>query len=118
MGRDGWTGPSELVSSLHFEVTISPFMDTPSFLQNLPPDFWFKTTIFAIGVALAVLAYRIYMSSNKIYLTIVVGVIVAVIFFNWVYNRTEPKWLTPVVDKLAHFFPTKDYAKQEAGGLK
>jgi multisubunit Na+/H+ antiporter MnhB subunit len=93
-------------------------MDIQSLLKSLPPDFWFKTTIFAIGVALAVLAYRIYRGSNKIYLTIVVGVIVAVIFFNWVYNRTEPKWMTPMVDKLAHFFPTKDYAKQEAGNIK
>lgn len=93
-------------------------MDIQSVLKNLPPDFWFKTTIFAIGVALAVLAYRIYRNSNKILFSIFVAVVMAVIFFNWVYNRTEPKWLTPVVDRLAHFFPTKDYAKPEAGNMK
>ncbi|HUG12287.1 MAG TPA: hypothetical protein VMM36_14815 [Opitutaceae bacterium] len=93
-------------------------MDIESFLKNLPPDFLFKTTIFAICVMLAVLAYRIYKNSNRLLLGIFVSVVIAVVFFNWVYNRTEPKWLTPVVDKLAHFFPTKDYAKQEAGGLK
>lgn len=93
-------------------------MDIQSFLKDLPPDFVFKTTIFVIGVLLAVLAYRIYRNSNRLLLGIFVSVVMAVIFFNWVYNRTEPKWLTPVVDKLAHFFPTKDYAKQEAGGIK
>lgn len=90
-------------------------MDTQSILQNLPPDFWFKTTIFAVFVAVAVLAVRIYQRSNKLLLTIVIFVVMAVVFFNWVYNRTEPKWLTPAVDKLAHFFPTKDYARKEAG---
>lgn len=90
-------------------------MDIQSVLKNLPPDFWFKTTLFAICVALAVLAYRIYRGSNKILFSIFVAVVMGVIFFNWVYNRTEPKWLTPVVDKLAHFFPTKDFTRQEAG---
>lgn len=85
-----------------------------SILKDLPPDFWFKTGVFLLAVAVIVLAVRIYNKSNKILLTIAIGTVMAVIFFSWVYNRTEPKWLTPVVDKLAHFFPTKDYAKQEA----
>jgi multisubunit Na+/H+ antiporter MnhB subunit len=93
-------------------------MDIQSFFKDLPPDFLFKTTIFAVGVLLAVLAYRIYRNSNRLLLGMFVSVVIAVVFFNWVYNRTEPKWLTPFVDKLALFMPTKDYAKQEAGGIK
>lgn len=90
-------------------------MDAPSFIKNLPPDFWFKTTVFAIGVALLVLAYRIYQKSNKILLTIFIAGLTAVIFFSWVYNGTEPKWMTPFVQKISVFFPTKEYARKEAG---
>ena len=93
-------------------------MDMQSINSHLPPDFWFKTGVFLVMVLVCILAYRIYQKSNKIYLTIVIFVISMVIFFNWVYNRTEPKWLTPVVDKLANFFPTKDYMKPEAGNMK
>ena len=93
-------------------------MDMQSINSHLPPDFWFKTGVFLVLVLVAILAVRIYQKSNKIYLTIVLGVIGMVIFFNWVYNRSEPKWLTPVVDKLAEFMPTKDYAKPDAANMK
>jgi len=36
----------------------------------------------------------------------VVFVFLGLIFFNWVYHRTEPKFLSPVVDRIAPFFPT------------
>jgi len=29
-----------------------------------------------------------------------------VVFFSWVYNRNEPKFLTPIVEKIAPFFPS------------
>jgi hypothetical protein len=35
-----------------------------------------------------------------------------VLFLTMVYYRSEPPFLTPVVEKLTHFFPTK--SKQEA----
>ena len=28
------------------------------------------------------------------------------IFFNWIYHRTEPKFLTPLVNRIAPFFPS------------
>ena len=93
-------------------------MDLKSITAHLPPEFWFKTGIFLVIVLVLVLGWRAYQKANKIYLAIMVAVVSAVIFFNWVYNRTEPAWLTPVVDKLANFFPTKDYVKPEAGNVK
>jgi hypothetical protein len=27
-------------------------------------------------------------------------------WFNWIYHRTEPKFLTPLVDRIAPFFPS------------
>lgn len=55
-------------------------MDLQAIYQNLPPDFWFKTTIFAIIVAVIVLAVRIYIKSNKILLSIVIFAVVEGIF--------------------------------------
>ncbi len=43
---------------------------------------------------------------NKIWLTIIVAVVLAMVGFNWIYSRNEPKFLTPFVDKLAPFFPS------------
>jgi len=90
-------------------------MDIQSILHNLPPDFWFKTGVFLVFVLVLVLAYRIYHKSNKIFFSIVMAVVFAVIFFNWVYNRTEPAWMTPVIEKMAKIFPTKDYYRKESG---
>lgn len=43
---------------------------------------------------------------NKYVLLAIVVVTVAVLGFNWVYQRNEPKFLTPVIDIIAPFFPS------------
>jgi len=35
-----------------------------------------------------------------------VGLGGGLLFFNWIYHRSEPKFLTPFVDRIAPFFPT------------
>ena len=35
-----------------------------------------------------------------------VFVVVSIVFFSWIYNRNEPKWMTPVIEKIAPFFPS------------
>jgi hypothetical protein len=34
-------------------------------------------------------------------------VVVSSLGFNWVYERNEPKFMTPFVEKIAPFFPSK-----------
>jgi hypothetical protein len=36
----------------------------------------------------------------------VIFVVGTVVFFSWVYNRNEPKFLTPIIEKIAPFFPS------------
>jgi hypothetical protein len=75
-------------------------------LQTLPPSVWLKV---GIGVAIfvaAIFLFRRIMKMNKIIAGILVFVGGSVLFFNWVYNRTEPKFLTPIVEKIAPFFPS------------
>jgi len=75
-------------------------------LQTLPRDTWVK-----IGIAVAVFVggiflFRRIMKMNKIIAGIIVFVGGTVVFFSWVYNRNEPKFLTPIVEKIAPFFPS------------
>jgi MFS superfamily sulfate permease-like transporter len=75
-------------------------------LKTLPPDVWLK---IGIGVAVfiaAIFLFRKVMKMNKIIGGIIVFVVGSVVFFSWVYNRNEPKFLTPIVEKIAPFFPS------------
>jgi glucan phosphoethanolaminetransferase (alkaline phosphatase superfamily) len=74
--------------------------------QSLKPEVWLKIGI-AIAVFVAViLIYRRLMKVNKVVAGVVIFVVFTVVFFSWVYNRNEPKFLTPVVEKIAPFFPS------------
>ena len=74
--------------------------------QSLKPEVWLKIGI-AIAVFVAVvLIYRRLMKVNKVVAGVVIFVVVTVVFFSWVYNRNEPKFLTPIVEKIAPFFPS------------
>ena len=84
-------------------------------LKTLPPDVWLK---IGIGVAVfiaAIFLFRRIMKMNKIIGGIIVFVVFTVVFFSWVYNRNEPKFLTPIVEKIAPFFPSAGaYANKQA----
>jgi hypothetical protein len=75
-------------------------------VKTLPPDVWLKIGIAVVAFILVVLIFRRVMKMNKIVGSIIVAVVGSIVFFNWVYNRNEPKFLTPVVDKIAPFFPS------------
>ena len=74
--------------------------------QSLKPEVWLKIGI-AIAVFVAViLIYRRLMKVNKVVAGVILFVVFTVVFFSWVYNRNEPKFLTPVIEKIAPFFPS------------
>ena len=75
-------------------------------IQTLPPAIWAKIGIAIVAFILVIFLFRRVMKMNKIIGAIVVFVVFTVVFFNWVYNRSEPKFLTPIVDRIAPFFPS------------
>ena len=85
--------------------------------EKLPPDFLMKTGLFLLVVIVIVIAVKIYQGSNKIMLSIFLCAVVGVIFFSWVYNRNEPAFLTPIIEPLSQFFPTKDYEKKDVSDI-
>ena len=75
-------------------------------LQNVPPTTWMKVGIGLAAVVLVVLVFQHVLKMNKIIMGVIVFVVGTIVFFSWVYNRNEPKWATPIVEKIAPFFPS------------
>ena len=75
-------------------------------LKTLPPDVWLKIGIGVAVFVAAIFLFRKVMKMNKIIGGIIAFVVCSVVFFSWVYNRNEPKFLTPIVEKIAPFFPS------------
>jgi len=83
-------------------------------LKAVPPKFWWTLVAFILGFFVAVWLLKKLLRVNKVFLFLGVFVVSGVTFISWVYNRNEPAFLTPFVDQLAQFLPTKDaYAKSE-----
>jgi glucan phosphoethanolaminetransferase (alkaline phosphatase superfamily) len=74
--------------------------------QTLPPSVWLKIGIAVAALVIAVIVFRKVMRMNKVIAGIVVFVVGTVVFFSWVYNRNEPKFLTPLMNRIAPFFPS------------
>jgi len=85
--------------------------------EKLPPDFLMKTGLFLLVVLVIVIAVKIYQGSNKIMLSIFLCAVFGIFFFSWIYNRNEPAFLTPIIEPISQFFPTKDYEKKDVSDL-
>jgi hypothetical protein len=75
-------------------------------MQTLKPEVWLKIGIAVVAFVVVIVLFRRIMRMNKIIAGVVVFVVCTVVFFSWVYNRNEPKFLTPIVNKIAPFFPS------------
>jgi apolipoprotein N-acyltransferase len=76
-------------------------------LKQVPPEFWLKLGLAILAVVVVVIALRKLAQVNKVVLGVVVFVGLTIVGFNWIYERNEPAWATPVVEVLAEFFPSK-----------
>jgi MFS superfamily sulfate permease-like transporter len=75
-------------------------------MKTLPPDIWLKIVIGIAALLIGIMVFRQVMKMNKIIGGIILFVVGTVVFFSWVYNRNEPKFMTPIVEKIAPFFPS------------
>lgn len=88
-------------------------------IKTLPPAIWMKIAIAIAAFVLTIFLFRRVMKMNKIIASVVVFVVVTVVFFSWVYNRNEPKFMTPLVEKIAPFFPSAgSYASKQQSAPK
>jgi len=75
-------------------------------MKTLPPDTWLKIGVTIGVIVIGILVLRHVLKMNKIIASILMFVVFSVVFFSWVYNRNEPKFLTPIVERIAPFFPS------------
>ena len=69
---------------------------------------------FIAGFVVVVFILRRVLKMNKLIAGIIFVVGGSILFFSWIYNRNEPKFLTPLVDRLAPFFPSAgSYASKQ-----
>jgi len=83
-------------------------------IQRLPVQFWLKAALVIVAFIVGVLVLKKIAGMNKAILGAILLIVTTVIGFNWIYERNEPAWATPVVEKLANFFPSKgSYATKQ-----
>ena len=88
-------------------------------LKEVPPSFWLKV-LLGVGIFVgAFIILRKVAAMNKVVLAVIVFIVVIVGGVNWIYERNEPAMLTPFINKIAPFFPSKgSYGGKQQGGPK
>lgn len=76
-------------------------------LRSVPKQTWINIIICVLAVVIIVRLWRALKSFNEFAPYIVAVIAAFLISFYWIYERSEPSFLTPVVDKIAPFFPSK-----------
>ncbi len=87
-------------------------------LKKVPPMTWLKIAAVLAGFVVAIVILRKLARLNKVLLAVIVFVTVVIIGFSWVYERNEPAFLTPLVDQIAPFLPSKGSYGKQAGGAR
>ena len=75
-------------------------------LNEVPRQVWLNIGLGVLIFIAGFMVLRAVAQMNKIILCILVFVVMTLVGFNWVYSRNEPAFLTPVVEKIAPFFPS------------
>ncbi len=89
---------------LHLAAQTAPVWEP---LLRVPKQTWINLGICIVAIVVIVRVWRVLKNFNELVPYIAAAFAAFVILFYWVYERTEPKFLTPFVEQLTHFFPTK-----------
>lgn len=76
-------------------------------LHDVPAGFWVKVLIGIAAFFAGIFVLQKIAHMNKIILVIIIAMIVSIVGFQWIYERNEPQMLTPAIDVIAQFFPSK-----------
>lgn len=76
-------------------------------LQAVPPRFWINAAIFIVGGWVAIMLIRHAAQMNRLVLAMIIFIMLTTVAFQWIYERNEPRFLTPYINIIAPFFPSK-----------
>lgn len=82
-------------------------LSTVEKLRQVPRQFWFNAVLVVLCFVLIVLFIQKMRQMNKIFMFFILALILALLGVNWIYERNEPAFLTPAIDKIAPFLPSK-----------
>jgi hypothetical protein len=78
----------------------------------VPRDTWINLALCIVAVVVVVRMWRALRSWNEYAPYLAAMFAASAIFFYWVYERTEPDFMTPIVQPMSHFLPSRS-AQQE-----
>ena len=84
-------------------------------LKAVPTEFWMRLGIGVAAFLAVIFIIRKLASMNKVVLAAVTFIVLTFVGFNWIYERGEPAWATPVVNFLAGFLPSKGPHPKNSG---
>lgn len=76
-------------------------------LRHLPRKDLANLGLAVLVLIVVILIIKQAAKMNRFVLLMIILVTIAVVGFTWVYQRNEPKFLTPLVDGIASFFPQR-----------
>ena len=76
-------------------------------LKQVPTAFWWKVGAAVLAIIVIVFILQKVAQMNKVVLAIIVLVVFTVVGVNWIYERNEPAFMTPIINKIAPFLPSK-----------
>ncbi|MFA5057246.1 MAG: hypothetical protein WC485_03970 [Opitutaceae bacterium] len=74
-------------------------------LRHLPRHEVVNLGLIILVLIVAVIVIKRAAKMNKLVLGMIILVTIVVVGFTWVYERNEPKFLTPLINQIAPFFP-------------
>lgn len=76
-------------------------------LRHLPRKDVVNLGLAALVLIIAIIIIKQAAKINKFILLAMIIMTIAVVGFTWVYERNEPKFLSPLVNELVPFFPSR-----------
>ena len=74
-------------------------------VQEVPASSMVNLVLAVLVLVVAVFLIKQASSMNKGFVFMIAAVIVIIVGMTWVYQRNEPKFLTPFIDSIAPYFP-------------
>ncbi len=84
---------------------MNSLLSVNELVTKLPESDWLRFGILLLALLAVLQLMRLVGRTNRTFLLVVVGMGMFMLFANWVRHRSEPTFLTPVVDVIAPYFP-------------
>lgn len=87
-------------------------------IQGIPSQVWINLGLCVLGLVIILRLWRTLKNFNDFAPWIVSILASFMLLSYWTYNRNEPQFLSPVVDKLTLLLPTKSKHEQDLERLR